>query len=217
MAKKYLRLGSVLKRLLFDRGMKPIDLAREVNIPPPTIHRLLTGKSTRPYGSSLQPIADYFSLSVNQLLGEEPLPNQSCDDINKTQLRKIHTLPLIPWENLQSLEYADKSNYNSIPFTGKISESSYATIMNDSSMDPLFSFGTILIFDPKKIFKDRSYVLAQFHDSGLIVFRQLLIDLEFKYLKPLNPDLSSFQMRLLSEKDKIIGTLIEARHLYIEQ
>jgi plasmid maintenance system antidote protein VapI len=42
MAKKHLHLGQILKKLLFDRAMKAADLAREINIPPPTIHRLGT-------------------------------------------------------------------------------------------------------------------------------------------------------------------------------
>ncbi len=67
MAKKYLSLGKVLKKLLFERDLKPADLAREVNIPPPTIHRLITGKSTRPYESSLKPIAKFFQFQLNSL------------------------------------------------------------------------------------------------------------------------------------------------------
>ena len=69
MAKKYLNLGKILKKLLLERDLKPADLSRAVHIPPPTIHRLITGKSTRPYASSLKPIADFFSISVEQQLG----------------------------------------------------------------------------------------------------------------------------------------------------
>jgi transcriptional regulator with XRE-family HTH domain len=73
MSKTYPNLSSILKRLLFQRDMKPVDLARAVDIPPPTIHRLITGKSTRPYQSSLEPIAKYFGITTAQLLGTESL------------------------------------------------------------------------------------------------------------------------------------------------
>ena len=46
------------------------------------------------------------------------------------------------------------------------------------------------------------------------VFRQLLIDVEHQYLKPLNPDLNAYQMRLLNDKDKITAVLIESRINY---
>ena len=83
-------------------------------------------------------------------------------------------------------------------------------------MEPLFPYSSMLIFDPEKPFKDRSYVLVQLNETNTPVFRQLLIDLDQKYLKPLNPDLNVFKMRLIGEKDKIIATLVEARQLYNE-
>jgi SOS-response transcriptional repressor LexA len=198
--------------------MKPIDLAREVNIPPPTIHRLITGKSTRPYKSSLQPIADYFSMRVEQLVGEEPLQNEKDADIdkNKNLSPSIHYIPLIPWESLHTIFNSEKNVYEKLPFIGEISDNGCATIMQDSSMEPVFAGGSLLIFEPLKLPKDRSYILVQLHDNNLFVFRQLLIDVDHKYLKPLNPDLNAFKMRLLSDEDKIVGTLVEARQIYSE-
>src|SRR3990167_3591878 len=100
MAKTYPNLSGVLKRLLFERDMKPTDLARTLHIPQPTIHRLVVGKSKRPYKSSLLPIADYFSITVEQLLGEKPLPQAR---LSQTQVIKETTntrlIPLIPWKS----------------------------------------------------------------------------------------------------------------------
>lgn len=214
MAQKYLKLGSVLKKLLFDHNMKAIDLAREVNLPPPTIHRLITGKSTRPYKSSLLPIANYFSVNVEQLLGEEPLQNQTGHD-KSLNSSVLHYLPLVPWGRLSNLETVNLNSFEKLPFIGAISNNAFASIIQDSSMSPVFSQGSVLIFDPNVVPRDRSYVLVQLDKSDQLVFRQLLIDLDQKYLKPLNPDLNRFKMRLLSNKDKIVGTLIEARQSYV--
>lgn len=74
----------------------------------------------------------------------------------------------------------------------------------------------MLLFDPNKPFKDRSFVLVQLQEAEDPVFRQLIIDLDQKYLKPLNPDLNAFKMRLVKEKDNIIATLVEARQTYAE-
>lgn len=220
MAKKYLQLGNILKRLLFDRSMKPIDLAREVNLPPPTIHRLITGKSTRPYKSSLKPIADYFSVTIDELTGEKPFNTNQILTNEKTAhttRSKICAVSLIPWTDLTQNQLLDKTKYDTIPFVGNISNQGYATTLEDSSMEPLFSCGSLLIFDPQKQFKDRSYVLVMLHETNTLVFRQLLIDLDLKYLKPLNPDLNVFKMRAIGEHDKIIATLIEARQLFDTQ
>jgi hypothetical protein len=124
---------------------------------------------------------------------------------------KIATQRSLPHDSNCSLR---NSLIDKIAFSGKISDNSYATITQDSAMEPLFPRNSLLIFDPERIPKDRSYVLAELHDSNLLVFRQLLLDADQKYLKPLNPDLNIFKMRLLSEEDKIIATLVEARQIY---
>jgi len=199
--------------------MKAVDLAREVKIPPPTIHRLITGKSTRPYKSSLKPIADFFSMSIEQLIGEQSFTNNPLiiNEETSLQTRKIAYLPLIPWEKLQHHQMTDENKYEKIPFVGNISTLGYATILTDYSMEPLFSHGSMLIFDPEKTFKDRSYVLVQLNETNLPVFRQLLIDLDQKYLKPLNPDLNAFKMRAIGENDRIVATLVEARQIYTDR
>lgn len=216
MAKKFLQLSTTLKKLLFQKDMKPVDLARKLNIPQPTIHRIVTGKSTRPYRSSLEPIAEYFSLNMEQLLGEKPLPSELLE-LNKNHFlttSKTKYIPLVLWENILTTTNTSDNNSEKIPFLGKISDKGFATIMPDFSMEPVFPRNSILIFDADKIPKDRSYVLVQLHDTKLPVFRQLLVDLDHKYLKPLNPDLNAFKMRLLEENDSIYATLVEARRMY---
>ncbi len=50
-------LDEILSRLLFEKKMRAMDLARELNIPQPTIHRIATGKSTTPHIGTLEPNA----------------------------------------------------------------------------------------------------------------------------------------------------------------
>lgn len=214
MAKKFLKLGTVLKTLLFEKNMKPVDLAREVNLPPPTIHRLVTGKSTRPYQSSLQPIADFFSVTIEQLIGEQPL--LANRNTSNTSVATMYGIPFIPFESVHRVNQIDTLKHDEKIFAHNVGEGSFATTLSDSSMEPIFARGSILIFDPNKQHKDRSYVLVRLHESNVFVFRQLLIDVDNKYLKPLNPDLNTFKMKLLSDKDEIIATLIEARQSYHE-
>lgn len=210
MAKQYPKLGGILKKLLFDRGMKASDLAREVNLPPPTIHRLITGKSSRPYKSSLKPIADYFSLEIDQLLGEQSLASDPTPE-NQTH---IHYIPLIPWNNLNEIRSIIENKTRELPFLGLISDNAFGVVLEDSSMEPIFPKGSTLIFDPEITPKDRSFVLVELNESHTFVFRQMLIDVDQQYLKPLNPDLNNFKMRILSLEDRIRGVLVEARQSY---
>lgn len=217
MAKHYFQLSKILKKLLYDRRMNPSELAREVDLPAPTIHRLVTGKSTRPYRSSLEPIADFFSLSVDQLIGDEPLPEPAINQKLPTTTLKVKQIPLLlSWENIEPFLLDKKSlTIDDQVFVDLASsDNAFALQMNDSSMEPYFHKGTILILDPEKPAKDRGYVLAKIDESNALIFRQILIDGEHQYLKPMNPDLNAFPMRILKKNDKILATLIEFRHRY---
>ncbi len=196
--------------------MNPTELAREVDLPTPTIHRLVTGKSTRPYRSSLEPIANFFSVSMEQLLGEEPLPETDNSPSPPAKQRKILEIPLIKWKELKNYIQDQESTelQETIPVLNDLSPKCFAVLMNDSSMEPQFSKGSILILDPDKEPCDRSYVLVRLGDSKIFIFRQLLIDGDNRFLKPLNPDLSAFNMRLIEDDDKMIAALVEARQVY---
>lgn len=211
MSKKYTQLARILKKLLFERNMRPIDLAREANIPPPTIHRLITGKSTRPYKSSLKPIADYFAISIEQLIGENPVSSNSSGHASIFSNNQITKVPIISWKEVTDFPQSKSQFEHEIAISGNINKNAFALIMSDSSMEPLFPFGTILIFNPDIKVKDRAYALVKISDKEMPVFRQVLIDLEHKFIKPLNPDLSSIGMRLLTKNDKIIACLYESR------
>lgn len=216
MAKHYLQLSKILSKLLYDRRLNPSELAREVDLPTPTVHRLVTGKSTRPYRSSLEPIANFFSVSVDQLIGEEPLPNLSDAKSRSLKQKKIIEIPLFEWKDLPYVNNPDPER-ETIVAMADLSKDCFAVFMNDSSMEPQFSKGSILILDPNKVPGDRSYILVRLASTGLFIFRQIIIDAEHRFLKPLNPDLVASHMRLLDEEDEMIGVLVEARQVYQHQ
>lgn len=204
-------LNDILKKLLFQKRMRAIDLVRELNIPQSTVHRLLTGASSNPHKDTLEPIAEYFDISIEQLKGVEPLP-ESLFSNSLTQKRVIE-IPLFEWKDLDKLNNLELEK-KTIAAMADLSKECFAVIMNDSSMEPQFSKGSILILDPNKKPNDRSYILIKLASTSIYVFRQIIIDAEHKFLKPLNPDLIASQMRLLDLEDTIIGVLVEARQVY---
>lgn len=193
--------------------MNPSELAREVGVPSTTVHRLVTGKSTRPYKNSLIPIADYFSLSVEQLIGEEQLPNNPWQENSpgKGVEQRIVKIPIISWGEVTNRGKESATQHQYVLSAGSISDQSFALTMPDYSMEPLFPKETILIFDPQLTAGDRSFVLVKLGKSDTLTFRQMLVDVDHKYLKPLNPDLTTYQMRLMGSDAQVIATLCESR------
>ncbi len=211
-------IGDILKALMFKKNIRPTQLAREIDVPQQTLQRIVSGESPRPHITSLKPIADYFNISVEQLKGEIPLPDELIE-FDNVLVKKPTTsqIPLIKWEELhEGFDLARYSPEEYIIIDNKLSNANFALQMQDASMSPYFPEKSILIFSQDKEIKDRSYVLVLLGDNDTAVFRQILFDGTHRYLKPLNPDLNMFKMQLSKENDKVLGVLVECRHSYLD-
>jgi len=87
----------------------------------------------------------------------------------------------------------------------------FAVKMNDASMDPVFPKNTVLITDPERQAKDRSFVIAKLINHPEAIFRQLLMDAGDRYLKPLSPDFEQYKMTRLNNNDKILSVVVQAK------
>lgn len=211
-------ISDVLKVLMFKKNVKTTELAKKINIPQQTLQRIVSGVSPNPHSSTLKPIANYFDVSIDQLTGTEQLPESYLPfpavRFKGNLQHRVREIPLLTWEQLDYFFTQKKDHDNKIIITVDLNEKCFGLIMNDSSMDPYFSQGTLLIMDPEKTFNDRSFILVKLYHEKIYLFRQLLMDGQHKYLKPLNPDLKIFKMKLLNEKDHVLGVLVEARKIY---
>lgn len=204
---------------MFHRGIRTTELARRIGLKQPTVHRIVEGVSPSPHQSSLGPLADFFSISVEQLRGDEPLP-WSLYDTWGLHGQDMIPVPVISWEDAvhwpENFDDTKSLRSESILMPRPIHENVFALVMEDSSMSPQFPKGTVLVIDPTRSYKDRSYVLLKMKDHHRAVFRQLLLDARQYYLKCLSPDLDGVRAEPLKEDIKICGTLIQARLNYEE-
>ena len=76
-------LSTVLSYLMSGKGIKSAELARKTGIGQPVVYRLMTGITDNPQIQTLKPIADFFEVSIDQLLGIKPLqPEKTLDNIS---------------------------------------------------------------------------------------------------------------------------------------
>ena len=68
----------------------------------------------------------------------------------------------------------------------------YALRVVGDSMEPEFADGCVVIIDPGCAPRDGAYVVVEF--AGDVFFRQLVIDGERRFLKPLNPKYGGFEL-----------------------
>ena len=200
---KNTKVGQILKRLMADKKIRAAELARRVKIPQPTIHRIATGACEHPHLSSLEPIANFFSISVEQLKGHDLIP----------WLDRATRVPLLAWEEI--LHWLNKKkNMRPAEFVltdAVVSKMGFALKIKDAAMDPVFPKNAILIVDPEKQARDRSYVIAKLQNVEEPIFRQLLIDVHDKYLKALSPDFNQYRMTTLNNNDNILSVVVQAK------
>jgi len=80
-------LSTILTHLMSEKGIKSAELARKTGIGQPVVHRLMTGTTENPQILTLKPIADFFGVTLDQILGLRPLDNQK--QLDNIALHKI--------------------------------------------------------------------------------------------------------------------------------
>jgi SOS-response transcriptional repressor LexA len=208
------QLSAILKLLMFKKDIKTTELARRTGVPQQTLQRIVTGVSPRPHLTTLEPLAEFFKLTIAQLKGQEPIPNLYDNLPGQTQAQTVNRIPVIDWHEVPAWPNIDLSDRRTIPSDLKSDAGLFALAMPDSSMEPVFPAGTILIFDPARPAKDRQYVIAKTPDEQRAAFRQLLVDNQHRYLKPISPDFQPLPTDKLHTPDEICGTLVQARRDY---
>lgn len=67
------KLRAILQDLTEKSGITERALARLLSIPPTTLYQLLNTDTPNPSVKTLLPIAKHFKISIEQLIGEEPI------------------------------------------------------------------------------------------------------------------------------------------------
>ena len=204
---KNTRIGQILNRLMTEKKIRVAELARRVKLPQPTVYRIATGACEHPHLSSLAPIARFFSISVDQLKGHEPIP----------LLDQLSKVPLLQWSDVLNWPRKKPSDDEDIKFIltdAPVGKTGFALEIKDASMEPVFPKNTILISDPDRLPRDRSFVIAKLANHSEVIFRQLLVDAGDRYLKPLSPDFEQYKMTRLNTNDKVLSVVVQTKRDY---
>ena len=213
-------LRQVLNKLMRQTNTNINQLSKNTGISNTTIKRMCTDPDCNPTLTSISKIAEFFGITPNQLIGKELLLQEQLGyKPNFEQWIPVPILNLdqvVRWpSNLEEIKEAQKTKY--VKTDLEINERVFAIIAQDESLEPKFSMGTILIFDPEKIPKNKDYILFLSEDKNLPQFRQILIDGSDWYTKIINPEFSQGSpIPIDKNKNRILGTLIQAKSNYID-
>lgn len=205
-----LEISNMLNYLLELSNISEAELARKINIPRATINRLTTGRTPDPRASTLNAIAEFFDVTVDQLLGKQSLSQRAKLAMNNTTVPIIEWKSSCNWKNVIE-KLKPNTSHEWVMIDEATDEAKFGIRVNGESMWPQFQTNTILIIAPHREPKNRDFVIAHLRDSDEIVFRQLIVDDKYKFLKAIN---NIFPTIRLDNNGEIIGVVVQTRNSY---
>ncbi len=200
-------VNKVLKKLIssFD-NISGAELAKRCGVPVSTINRILAGTVVDPKVSTLKPLADYFGITVDQLLGYASLPEKF--DRYTQNLKPTMALPVLGLKNFESLNQKAQKWFTWVSDKPG-HDDTFALKVDTAEFEPIFAKDSILIIEPAMLPpQDEDYVAIVFENNDIISIRKYKIDGTESYLVPINPQFKSF---LCSEKKfSFLGIISEA-------
>jgi transcriptional regulator with XRE-family HTH domain len=204
------RLKSILDSLLIENKLSIVQLSKNTGVPVTTIKRIKYSKDPNPTINSLLPIANFFSLTVNQLIGLEPFPKERSFGVYQENKALWTRVPIISWESI--LDWPENKNSyildDHIITDVEISSTAFALVVSEDNWIT-FPKGINLIIDPQKEPKHKNYIIVFNKLLSSPFFYQLLTFDGTHYLKPPHVDYKTVPY----DKDvyDFKGTLIQAR------
>jgi transcriptional regulator with XRE-family HTH domain len=195
-----------LHKLMQRQGITEAQLARETAIPQPTMHKILSGKTADPRISTLQSIAQYFSMSVDDLFSANCSSKSASS--SSTQLVSI-----IDWNDCDNSSLAKAMQSADAKDAIVITHSSEQLfgLYSLPCMEPRLPKGSVLIVDPSLAPQDGDLVVIAYPNSQSAL-REISIDGPTKTLLPLNTRSKAAE---LTDDVRIIGVVIQSRFTYV--
>lgn len=198
--------------MLLMGNMSEAKFARAVNLPKATINRLLSGRTPDPRAGTLLPIAQYFGISLEQLLGVEPLSFLSPLKTIDNAVESILKLPFIEIEKIIQWHHLDyhPDHFHSIVsnFQKAITPDCYITQVKTASMQPKFYKNDFIVVNPRIQPKDQDYVIYYIQSDDKIILRKMIIDDNQSILTPL--DLNADKPITCKKEDIFLGLVIKS-------
>lgn len=178
-----LLLAQTLNDLIKDGNLTPAALARKLRIPTNKITRILNGDVTDPKASTLLQIANSFGITINQLLGLEPI-------IRQGEYGNLKASQMLPVFNLNNIDDQKTPREWYRWFENDLEGNYYAICIDTDLYEPTFLQSSLLIINAELLPDDRCFVVIKKKNTSHCSIKKYVIDGNETYLYPINPKLS---------------------------
>ncbi|MDR3478614.1 MAG: helix-turn-helix domain-containing protein [Gammaproteobacteria bacterium] len=204
------KLCDNLNLLMTEAHISADELGRRTGIPASTIKKIRNRYNPNPTLSTLLPLAQYFSITLGQLVGEESLLKGNTAGLPQTKHKTMRHLPILSWkEALCSRDSMSGELHVNVTTEYDFSQGAYALVVEDEDLENI-SKGTILLIDPLLGAEHRDFAIIYKEGQQLPTLKQILYDDEQIYLKPL---VQGYSITRFTEEHKILGIVVEYKKL----
>ena len=192
--------------LLNKNNLDIKSLSAAADIPMATIVRMKK-EENNPTISTLEPIADFFRIEIDDLLYQD----LSCEQYqNKQKVGNVRYISVINLDEIREwpLHFDTKVIIGTV---GDLNEGSFGISVDSDSLMPVFFKNSILIVDPGVKPKDSDYVFCMIKKNSVPVLRQIFIDGSNYFVKPINPNYGGMTS---TKKIDVIGVVIKSIENY---
>ncbi len=191
-------LSKRLNSIMVDRKISNTELAKNLSMPIQTIQKIRTGSNENPTISTLRAIAEYFKITVSQLIGDEPMARIE--------------VPILNWNQILSWPNLNDENFKVSALIPRVLENKvFAIIINDDNYAD-FLKDEILLIDPSLQIKRHCYALVNRVGQTNPSIKKVLEEDGVFYLKSLIPGITN--TILLNNEYSILGVVISSYKLF---
>lgn len=206
-------LKKVLSFLMEECDITDADLSRETGIPTSTISRMRLS-DTNPTIATLRPLAKFFSISMDEFVGDKPLDANRLPGLHNPTFFTACKIPLISWDFILDWLGNNKTHLKDycikwLSSEKEVSPNAFALFILSDSYGVAHRKGAIIIINPDQSPQDGDLILLKNIHNSSVYIKQIIFDGTDIYLKSLDPRIT--QVKLLNENEKIMGVIFETR------
>jgi SOS-response transcriptional repressor LexA len=204
------KLSKNLNLLMVEARLNAEELSRRIGLPASTIKKIRNNNDSNPTLSTLSPLAKYFSLTISQLVGDEPFPESRVKGSYNIDSTLLNSIPLISW--LEAITWpatydVDNLFPSIITTEHTYSKNAYALLIEEDNWENLAK-DTALLVDPVLNVEHRDFVIVYKAGQKIPTLKQALFDEGQIYLKPV---IQGYNMLTFTDEHKILGVVVEYR------
>ena len=196
------QLGNNLDLLMSRNRLTSTKLARATGIPASTLKKIRCHVNTNPTLSTLIPLAQHFSISLEQLVSGNVLEPGRLN---------IHILPIMTWEeSLISKQLDRRYTLSVVTNSEHFTPDAFALQIENEDCGP-FPAGSVVLVEPTMPPNHLDYVITHKTGQTQPTLKQFFLEDETEWIRSVNIAQSVTQV---TSEHRILGVILEYRKQY---